>query len=103
MPSSQNFFAHWYFHVPNLAMAALIYMLIGRYLLELLLARKQDVIILKVVRSLTAPVVGTVRAITPAIAPDGLVIMFAIVWLIAARVLWFMACVALGMRGSLGG
>ena len=33
MTPSQSFFAHWYFHLPNLAMAALTYTLIGRYIL----------------------------------------------------------------------
>lgn len=103
MPISQSFLAHWYFHVPNLAMAALIYLLIGRCLLELLLVRRQDAGVLKAVRSVTAPVVGIVRAITPAMVPNGLLIVNAIFWLIAARIFWFMACIAMGMRPSLGG
>lgn len=102
MTPTQSFFAHWYFHVPNLVMAALIYTLIGRYLLELLLAKRPDAVLLNVFRSITSPIVGAVRAITPAIVPDGLVVVFAIVWLLAARMFWFLTCVAAGMRLSLG-
>lgn len=102
MTPTQSFFEHWYFHIPNLAMSALVYTLIGRYLLELLLAKKQDAVILKVFRSVTAPVVGAVRAITPAIAPDGLIVVFAIAWLMALRMFWFLTCVAAGMRPSIG-
>jgi hypothetical protein len=102
MTPTQSFFAHWYFHVPNLVMAALIYTLIGRYLLELIFSKSQDAVILKVFRSVSQPVVGAVRAITPAIAPDGIVVILAILWLMAARMLWFLTCVAAGMRPSIG-
>lgn len=102
MTPTQSFFEHWYFHVPNLIMAAMIYTLIGRYLLELLLTRRPDAVILNVFRTMTAPIVGAVRAITPRIAPDGLVVVFAICWLMAARLFWFLTCVAAGMRLSLG-
>ncbi|MDX2154982.1 MAG: hypothetical protein SFW09_00615 [Hyphomicrobiaceae bacterium] len=103
MTPTQSFLAHWYFHVPNLIMAALIYTLIGRYLLELLLAKKQDAVILAVFRSITAPVVGAVRWMTPRIVPDGLVVVLAICWLLSGRMLWFLTCVAAGMRPNVGG
>ena len=32
MTPSESFLTHWYFHVPNLILAALMYSLIGRYL-----------------------------------------------------------------------
>jgi uncharacterized protein YggT (Ycf19 family) len=103
MTPTQSFFAHWYFHVPNLLMAAMIYTLIGRYLLELLLSRKPDAVILKVFRSVTDPVVRLVRGVTPRIVPDGLVVVFAICWLMAGRMFWFLTCVAAGMRANIGG
>ncbi len=102
MTPIQNFLNHWYFHIPNLVMAALIYTLIGRAVLELLLAKRPGAVLLHVFRSITSQVVGVVRFVTPAIVPDGLVVVFSIVWLLAARILWFLACVAAGMRLSLG-
>ena len=102
MTPSQSFFTHWYFHVPNMAMAAMIYTLIGRYLLELLFAKTPDVVILKVFRTVTDPVVRLVRLITPAIVPNGLVVVFAMAWLMAGRLFWFLTCVAAGMRINLG-
>ena len=65
MTPTDSFFAHWYFHVPNLMMAALIYSLIGRYLLELFFAGKPDAVILKVFRQITDPVVIARSFITP--------------------------------------
>ena len=102
MTPTQSFFAHWYFHFPNLPMAALIYTLAGRYILELLFQKRQDVVILRVFRSVTDPILNTVRLVTPAIVPNGLVIVFAATWLMALRLGWFLTCVAAGMRPSVG-
>jgi len=100
MTPSQSFFAHWYFHVPNLAMAALAYTLIGRYILSLFLA--EDRLIVRVFRSVTNPVLQTVGFITPRIVPLGLLIVFAIVWLFVARVLLFYVLALMGIRPVLG-
>jgi uncharacterized protein YggT (Ycf19 family) len=103
MGVTDTFFAHWYFHVPNLIMAALIYSLIGRYLLELLFTKKQDAVILKVFRQVTDPAVRLVRAVTPAIVPDGLVVVLAIVWLMALRMFLYLTVIAAGVKPFLGG
>ncbi len=80
-------------------MAAMIYTLIGRYALELFFAkRNQDAVILTVFRSVTNPVVKLVRFITPAIVADGVVVIFAILWLFALRMVWFLVAVMFGMR-----
>lgn len=102
MSLQDNFLAHWYYHVPNLLMAAMMYTLAGRYVLELVFSKRQDAVILNVFRSITAPVLGVVRAITPQIVPDGLVIVFTAAWLMALRMAWFLACVAFGMRIKAG-
>jgi YggT family protein len=102
MTPTQSFFTYWYFHIPNLVLAALIYTLIGRYLLALFFRNKPDAVILKVFASITDPPLKAVRAITPAIVPNALVMVFAIAWLMAARMFWFLTCVAAGMRPSLG-
>ncbi len=103
MTPTQSFFAHWYFHVPNLIMAAMIYTLIGRYVLELVFSNRQDAVILRVFRTVTDPVVKTVRFVTPRIVPDGVVVVFAMAWLMAVRIFWYLTCVAAGMRIQIGG
>jgi hypothetical protein len=100
---SESFVQYWWFHIPNLLMAALIYTLIGRYLLELVLAKQQDAVILRVFRTVTDWFVRIVRFVTPAVVPNGLTVVFAIMWLIAARMLWLLAAVMFGMRPGLGG
>lgn len=100
---SKSFLAHWYFHVPNLILAALIYLVIGRYLLGLALARHPSAAILRIVGTLADPVLGAVRSLTPRIVPEAIVAAFAVCWLTAARMVWYLACVAAGMRVQIGG
>ncbi|MEZ5851359.1 MAG: hypothetical protein R3D68_11995 [Hyphomicrobiaceae bacterium] len=105
MTPADSLLTHWYFHIPNLMMAALIYTLIGRYLLELFFARtgKDDPVIVRVFRSVTDPFLKLIRLVTPAIVPNGVLIVFAIAWLMAARMAWFLTCVAAGMRANVLG
>lgn len=103
MNPTESFTAYWWFHIPNLAMAALIYTLMGRYLLELFFAKRQDAVILTVFRSVTDPFVKLVRLVTPAIVPDGLVIVATVLWLMAARLFWFLTALTYGMRLTTGG
>ncbi|MGD9784266.1 MAG: hypothetical protein AB7E80_04195 [Hyphomicrobiaceae bacterium] len=98
MTASESFAAYWWYHIPNLALAALIYTLIGRYLLEILFAKKQDAVILTVFRQVTDPIVNLVRLVTPGVVPQGLTVVFAMFWMMAARLLWFLTAVAYGMR-----
>lgn len=102
MTPSDSLFTHWYFHVPNLLMAAMIYTLIGRYLLELLFARKPDAVLLRTFRQITDPIVRAVRAITPRIVPDGVVVIFSIIWLMALRMFLYLTIIALGVKPFLG-
>jgi hypothetical protein len=74
---------------------------IGRYILELVFGDK-DVVIVNVFRSVTDPVIKLVRLITPAVVPNGVVIVFTLMWLMAARMLWFLTAVAAGMSPSVG-
>ena len=56
MTFGDSLLTHWYFHLPNMVLAALIYTLIGRYVLELFFAKKQQATILVVFRQITDPV-----------------------------------------------
>jgi hypothetical protein len=99
MPGA-SLFAPWYYHVPNLILAALIWLLIGRLVLSLLLGRGSAVV--RLLEAVTSPVFKAVGAITPRLVPAGLVVVFAIAWLLAARVALFVAVSATGVRLSMG-
>lgn len=102
MTPADSFIQYWWFHVPNLVMSALIYTLIGRYILDLIFGSKGQAVILHVFRRITDPVLRLVRLVTPAVVPNGLVLVFAIIWLMAGRMFWFLTAVAAGMRASVG-
>jgi hypothetical protein len=100
MMPTQSFFAHWYFHVPNLILTVLMYALIGRYILSLVLPA--HAVAVRIFSRVTDPVVRGVGAITPRVVPGGGVILFAIVWLFAARIALFLGLVLMGFRPRLG-
>lgn len=103
MSPSESLIQHWYFHLPNLAMAALMYTIAGYFLLALFFRSRPDAVILRAFSSIATPVLRLVRMVTPAIVPDGLVAVFALVWLLGLRAFWFVTCVAMGMRAQIGG
>lgn len=102
MTPAESFLQNWWYHIPNLVMSALIYTLIGRYILDLIFGSDSKAVVLHVFRRVTDPVLKLVRFITPAIVPNGVVLVFAIVWLMAGRMFWFLTAVAAGMRASVG-
>lgn len=102
MTSGASFLAHWYYHVPNLIMAALIWLLLGRLALALVLGPRSDNAVVRLLYGITNPVLAGVGAITPRLVPAGLLIVCAIVWLLAARVALFVAVAATGARLSMG-
>jgi YggT family protein len=98
MTASDSFFAHWYFHVPNLVLAALLYSVIARYALELMFSRRPDAVIVQVFRTVTDPVLKLVRLVTPAVVPNGLVLVLSIVWLMSLRMFLYLTVLAAGVR-----
>lgn len=106
MTPLQGFLSQWYFHLPNLALAALTYTLIGRLILEVafeFFQGNKDAVILRAFRTITDPVLKAVRVITPAIVPNGLVIVLAVVWLFALRVILFLGLALLGAQPKIAG
>ena len=99
MPSA-SFFAPWYYHGPNLILLVLIWLLIVRLALSVLLGRGN--LVVRVLEAATSPVLTAVGAITPRLVPGVLVVVFAIAWLLAARIALFVAVSATGVRLSMG-
>lgn len=87
---------YWYFHLPNFVLAAVMYTLIGRLLLSFFVPDGWQNYIWRAFMTITEPVVGAVRFVTPAALPTIIVIVFSVFWLMLAR----LALVAL--FGSLG-
>jgi YggT family protein len=87
----------WIYQAPNLILAAIMYTLIGRFLLSLVFQPDSDRVIWRVFAQVTDPVVRAVGFVTPTLVPDRLVVLFAVVWILFARVLLFFSLRAYGL------
>jgi hypothetical protein len=96
MPNA-SFLSYWYLHLPSLVLAAFVYLLLGRLILAPFLGADNPV--MRMLAAVTNPVVKAVGAITPRVVPSSLVIVFAILWLLSARILLHQAFLARRMFG----
>jgi uncharacterized protein YggT (Ycf19 family) len=92
----------WLYQIPNLVLAAAMYTLLGRFLLSLVFQPGSDRVIWRVFQQITDPIVGAVGSVTPRIVPDRLLVLFAVIWLFAARILLFFILRSYGLVPQLG-
>ena len=97
MSASDSFLTYWYFHLPNLFLAALMYTLLGRLLLSLLFAPGSQAVVWRVFCQVTDPVLRLVGAITPRMAPSIIVLAFAIVWCLFLRMVLLIGLAGAGL------
>lgn len=95
---SQSLF--WLYQIPNLLLAALMYTLIGRLILALFFPEDSDRVIWRVFKQVTDPVVNAVRIVTPTVVPPPVVVAFAVIWLMLARLLVFLGFAAADLLPS---
>ena len=95
MPNAGSM-TYWYLQVPSIILLGLIALLFIRLLLTPL--NDAGWTIVRLIRAITHPVVVAVGAITPRIVPSAGVIVCAMIWLAAARILLVMAGLAVGAR-----
>jgi YggT family protein len=91
----------WLLDLPQLVLAAIMYSLLGRFLLSLFFRPDSQAVLWRAYVTITDPFVKSARLITPRIIPDNLVILFAFVWALLARLGLFMAYIQFG-GGKLG-
>lgn len=94
--------AFWLYNGPNMLLSILLYTLIGRYLLSLAFRPQSELVIWRVFCQVTDPVLNAVRAITPKIVAPGLVMIFAVFWLIVLRIFWLILAVMYGFLPQVG-
>jgi uncharacterized protein YggT (Ycf19 family) len=92
----------WLYQAPNLFLAALMYTLLGRFLLSLVFSPDSDKVIWRVFAQITDPVLSAVRFITPGIVPLHLLVLFAALWVLLARIALFVGLAAAGLRPAIG-
>jgi hypothetical protein len=101
--SSNPIFVYWWFHLPNLALAALMYTAIGRFVLTFVFDQDSPNYIWRFFVRITDPVLKAVGFVTPRAVPLMVVLLFSIVWLFAARVVLLLAVTLVGIAPTAGG
>ncbi len=97
------FLRYWYFHIPNYAIAVLIYTMFGRFLLGLFVPLDSTNFIMRFFRRLTDPAIAVIGPITPGFMPMFLVPLYAAFWLYVLRLAYWLVLAWLGLAPSLGG
>jgi YggT family protein len=77
---------HWYYHLPNFILAALMYTLLGRAILGLIVGPDSSNYIWQFFCRVTDPVVAAVAVVTPKAVAPVVLWLFGVVWLFWLRV-----------------
>jgi uncharacterized protein YggT (Ycf19 family) len=94
---------YWYFHLPNFVLAAIMYSLLGRLILSFFAPPGWSNYIWRAFVRITDPAVNLTRAVTPAILPTAIVVVFAILWTMLLRVALFGVFANLGLLPVISG
>jgi hypothetical protein len=86
MDISNPLLAFWYFHLPNFALAAVMYTLLGRALLGLMVEPDSQNYIWRFFCRITDPFATIIAFVTPKAAAPVVVWLFGVVWLFWLRV-----------------
>jgi YggT family protein len=98
---SSSLIAHWYFHLPNFILAAVMYTMLGRAILGLIVDHSSKNYIWRFFCRITDPVVDAVAVVTPkAVAPVVLWLM-AFVWLFWIRIAFYALFAITGLSPKL--
>ncbi len=73
--------------IPTYVLAALMYTLLGRFILTFLFPADSTNYIFRAFVWLTNPVLALIRPITPAATPHPVLLVFAAVWMLLARII----------------
>ncbi|MCC6947322.1 MAG: YggT family protein [Bradyrhizobiaceae bacterium] len=101
--ASNPFLLYWWYHLPNLVLAALMYTLLGRVVLGFIFDENAPNYIWRFFVRVTDPVVRLVRYVTPLDVPHVVVLLFAAVWMFMLRVALLLLLFALGIAPTPGG
>ena len=102
MITPTSLFTHWYFHLPNFVLAALMYTLLGRALLALIVQPDSSNYIWRFFCRITDPFVALIAPLTPKAAAPVIVWLFGVVWLFWLRVLLLSLFLAFGAFPRVG-
>lgn len=93
---------YWYFHLPNYILAIMMYSTLGRIALSLFLKPESKNYIYRGFVWLSMPAVYVVNFITPRALPFIIVLILAVLWLYAVRVIFLLALTVAGLAPTTG-
>jgi uncharacterized protein YggT (Ycf19 family) len=96
---SQAWLAAWHIQAINIFLAAMAYALVVRLLLSGVV--RNDLWLARLLAAITNPIIRPVAAITPRVVPPPIIIVFAVAWLFAARLLLAFGATIAGLRSAL--
>jgi len=97
------FWDYWYFHLPNYLLAALLYTLVGRFILSLFVPVDWPNYIWRNFCRLTDPVLAAVGFITPRMIGHLVLLLIAAYWMLVLRVIFTTVMHNLGATPALAG
>ena len=100
--SSNPVIAQWWFHLPNFVLAALMYTMLGRFILAFFIQPDSKNYIWRAFVRLTDPVLRVVQFMTPLTVPHMVVLLFATTWLLTLRVVLLLFFASIGMMPTIG-
>jgi len=97
METPNAFLTYWYYSLPNFALAAIMYTIIGRVMLSFFFDPDSKNYIMRFFVRVTDPAINIFAAVTPRATAPVVLWLFAFVWLFWIRVLMLYAFLLLGL------
>jgi hypothetical protein len=97
---STDFWQYWQFNVPNYLLAAVMYTLLGRWVLGMFVPPDWQNYIWRAFRALTDPVLRAVSWITPQAVPGLWLAPVAAIWVMTLRVVFALVMLSAGLAPS---
>lgn len=97
------FWSYWYFHIPNFALAAVMYTMLGRLALGLVAPEDWNNYIWRAFKKITDPILTVVRFVTPRVLGKPVVMVFSVLWIMLIRIVYLAALMGVGLAPSVQG
>jgi hypothetical protein len=103
LDTATSFASYWYFHLPNFILAALMYTMLGRFLLGLMVDADSPNYIWRFFCRFTDPVIGLIAMVTPKVTAPAVLWLFGFVWMFWLRVVLHYTLLVLNLAPKLSG
>ena len=103
MDTATSIATYWYYHLPNFVLAALMYTMLGRFLLGLMVDPDSPNYIWRFFCRFTDPVIGVIAMVTPRATVPAVLWLFGFVWMFWLRVALHYILLLLNLAPRFGG